>query len=147
MPEAPFTRPPPPEPDPLFVARFRARIDPEVAETFTPEQLSAIHLAFALRTLPRHSLDFRRSIPFPWGRYYLAVVAGREKRGGARRAADRAVRGAGKAIDIALVSVIAAIVIVFGAGAAYLTKMSLGIDLVPGVDMLPDRELLQTLLR
>jgi hypothetical protein len=134
------------EADPLFVARFRSRIPPEIAASFTPGQLAAIHTAFALRTLPRHSLDLRRSIPTPWGRMYLAIVAGREKRGHARRAADRARRGAGRVADLALVGTLTSLVVVLGAGALYLMKMALGLDLLPGVDMLPDKALLQALL-
>jgi hypothetical protein len=133
------------EADPLFVARFRARIDPETAASFTPRQLAAIHLAFALRTLPRHSLDYRRSVPTPWGRMYLAVIAGREKRGKARRQAERARRGAGVAADLTLLGVVALVLLMLGAGALYLAKMGLGIDLVPGADMLDDRALRQLL--
>lgn len=147
MPEAPFPRPPPPEPDPLFIARFKARIDPEVGDTFTGEQLSAIHTAFALRTLPRHSLDFRRSIPLPWGRYYLAIVAGPEKRGQARRTADRAMTGARVIADAALLLGTILVLTAIGAGVLYLGKMAVGLDLVPGTDMLPDSDLRQILLR
>ncbi|MCU0983389.1 MAG: hypothetical protein MUC89_00410 [Acetobacteraceae bacterium] len=135
----------PPAPDPLFIARFRARIDPETAASFSPRQLAAIHLAFALRTLPRHSLDIRRSIPTPWGRMYLAIVAGREKRGEARLSGDRALRGARAAVDLALLGAVALMLLLIGAGGLYLAKVALGIDLVPGIDMLPDRTLLQVL--
>ncbi|WP_291297983.1 hypothetical protein [Elioraea sp.] len=140
-PPAPFA-----ETDPLFVARFRARIPPDVAASFTPEQLAAIHTAFALRTLPRHSLDLRRSLPTPWGRMYLAIIAGREKRGQARRQAERARRRAGAVGDFALLGALSCLVVVIGAGGLYLAKMALGIDLVPGVDMLPDKAMLQALL-
>lgn len=136
-----------PAPDPLFVARFRSRIDPETAASFTPCQLAAIHLAFALRTLPRHSLDIRRSIPTPWGRMYLAIVAGREKRGSARRLADRTRHGAGIVADLALLGLLALLLLLIGAGSLYLAKITIGLDLVPGIDMLPDRELRQLLER
>jgi hypothetical protein len=135
-----------PEPDPIFVARFRSRVDPAIAGSFTPDQLAAIHTAFALRTLPRHSIDVRRSIPTPWGRMYLAIVAGREKRGSARRAADRALRRAGSVADLAVVGSVLSIAALAGAGALYLLKIALAIDLVPGIDMLPDGSLLHALL-
>lgn len=35
-----------------------------------------------------HPIDLRLSIPLPTGRYYVTLVAGRERRGFARRAAD-----------------------------------------------------------
>jgi len=133
------------EPDEVFVARFRARIDPETAASFTPRQLAAIHHAFALRTLPRHSLDVRRSIPTPWGRIYLAIIAGREKRGAARRSAEQVLRGAGVVADLALLGAFTLMLLMIGAGGLYLAKMALGIDLVPGIDMLPDKALLQFL--
>jgi hypothetical protein len=134
-----------PEADALFIARFRARLDPETAASFTPRQLDAIHLAFALRTLPRHSLDYRRSVPTPWGRTYLAIIAGREKRGQARRHAEQAIRGAGLAADIALFGIVALVLIMLGAGGLYLAKMGLSIDLFPGIDMLDDKALRQLL--
>jgi len=144
--DEPAERYDPPEPDPLFIARFRARIDPAVGESFTPAQLSAIHTAFALRTLPRHSLDIRRSVRLPCGRFYVAVIAGREKRGGARLAAARALRRAGAAADTAILGAAALGLLVIAAGALYLAKMAIGLDLFPGIDMLPDKALLQALL-
>ena len=138
--------PPLAEADPVFVARFRSRVPPEVAASFTPEQLAAIHTAFALRTLPRHSLDLRRSIPTPWGRVYLAIIAGREKRGASRLRAERRRRRAGAVTDLAQLGAHSALIVVIGAGALYLAKMALGLDLVPGMDMLPDKALLQALL-
>lgn len=35
-----------------------------------------------------HPINLRLSIPLPTGRYYVTLVAGRERRGFARRAAD-----------------------------------------------------------
>jgi hypothetical protein len=54
-------------------------------------------------------------------------------------------RRAGAAADLALLSVVVLLLALIGAGALYLAKMALGIDLVPGIDMLPDRELRQLL--
>ena len=36
-----------------------------------------------------HPIDLRLSIPLPFGRYYITLVAGRERRGPKRRAEDR----------------------------------------------------------
>ncbi len=37
----------------------------------------------------KHPINIRLSIPLPFGRYYLTIVAGKERRGTERRAQDR----------------------------------------------------------
>ena len=53
---------------------------PRVAQTFTAAQLKAIHQAFGARFLFSPRLDIRRRIRLPWGKFYLIVQAGRDKR-------------------------------------------------------------------
>lgn len=36
-----------------------------------------------------HPVDLRLSIPLPFGRYYVTIIAGKERRGGERRATER----------------------------------------------------------
>ena len=64
-----------------FARRFLARIPPEVAATFSPEQLRAVQRVFGMRYAQEHTVDVRRSVPLPWGRYYLVFLAGRDRPG------------------------------------------------------------------
>ena len=63
-----------------FIARFLARIPRETAASFTHEQLQAIQHAFGMRYAMEHSVDIRRRLRLPWGRYYLVLLAGRDCR-------------------------------------------------------------------
>ncbi|MEA5625235.1 hypothetical protein [Nostoc sp. UHCC 0251] len=66
-----------------------AKIDPEVANTFTLEQLEAIKKSFASRARTRHSLDIRVSVPIPRLRFYLVLLAGSEHRSKVRLRSER----------------------------------------------------------
>ncbi len=63
----------------VFLQRFLARVPAEVASSFSAEQLAAVQRAFGMRYTVRHAVDMRRSLALPWGRYYLVVMAGRER--------------------------------------------------------------------
>lgn len=65
--------------DPTFEQLF-AKIDPEIANTFTVEQLEAIKRGLTSRARTRHSLDIRVSVPIPGLRFYLVLLAGSERR-------------------------------------------------------------------
>ncbi|PHM11325.1 hypothetical protein [Nostoc sp. 'Peltigera malacea cyanobiont' DB3992] len=69
--------------DPTF-EQFFAEINPQVANTFTVEQLEAIKRGFAFRSRTRHPLDIRVSVPIPGLRFYLVLLAGSERRSKAR---------------------------------------------------------------
>jgi hypothetical protein len=69
---------PPREP---FLARFLARVPREVAASFSDALLAAIHRAFGMRYAMEHAIDIRRRLRLPWGRYYLVLLAGRDRRG------------------------------------------------------------------
>ncbi len=60
--------------------RFLARLSPELAASFTAEQLEAIRLAFGMRYATQHALDLRRTLHLPWGRYYVVLLVGRTQR-------------------------------------------------------------------
>ncbi|MBO3458095.1 hypothetical protein G7B40_034760 [Aetokthonos hydrillicola Thurmond2011] len=61
-------------------AEFLAKIDPEIADTFTDEQLDAIKEAFGSRSWNRHPIDVRVSVPIPGIPFYLVLLAGSERR-------------------------------------------------------------------
>ncbi|MCH8997609.1 MAG: hypothetical protein IID48_05005 [Proteobacteria bacterium] len=65
-------------------------IDPVVRDGLSAEQEAAIRNAARQDTWKEHPVDIRLSLPSPFGRLYLALVAGREQRGAARLAVERA---------------------------------------------------------
>ncbi|HQT40227.1 MAG TPA: hypothetical protein PK231_12420, partial [Acidocella sp.] len=60
------------------LAMFLSRIEPELAQSFTPAQREAIDLHFGMRYRVRHLIDWRRRILFPFSRFYIVLLAGRE---------------------------------------------------------------------
>jgi len=78
----------------MLMAEVRAEqlvrnIDAGVRDSLTPAQLAAIRAAARADNWDKHPVDLRVSLPSPFGRFYLALVAGPERRGGARRAAEQ----------------------------------------------------------
>ena len=67
-------------PSDAFIARFLARVPPDLRASFTPTQLAAIQRAFCMRYTMEHTLDLRRHVRLPWARYYLVVLCGRDHR-------------------------------------------------------------------
>jgi hypothetical protein len=68
------------------------RLPPEVLETFTPEQRSALWGAAKPSSWRHHPIDIRISLPLFGGRLFMAVVAGAERRSGSRRRRDARIR-------------------------------------------------------
>lgn len=64
-------------------------ITPAVREGLTQEQVSAIREAMRRGDWDSHPVDLRLAVPTPFGRYYVTLIAGPERRNPARRAADR----------------------------------------------------------
>jgi hypothetical protein len=65
--------------------RFLGRVSPEVAASFSAEQLAAVELHFGMRHVVGHAIDWRTRIGLPFARYYFVVLAGREERGAEKR--------------------------------------------------------------
>ena len=61
------------------MSRFLARLKPELAASFTPEQLDAVELHFAMRNRVGHAVDWRKRIGFGAMRGYVVLLAGRER--------------------------------------------------------------------
>lgn len=66
--------------DDCFLEYYFRRIDPRVAASFTAEQRKAIKTMFDGRTARRHPVDIRRTVGFGRHRFYLVMLAGRERR-------------------------------------------------------------------
>lgn len=99
-----MTMPLPPSPSDAFLDRFLTRMRPDVAASFTPDQLAAVRMAFGMRYAMDHAVDVRRTVTLPWGRFYLVLLGGRDRR-------TEASRGAGLYRWLALLGGVAAAVL------------------------------------
>ena len=130
--------------DPFF-EEFFARIPEDTARSFSDTQLDAIKLAFGARTRCGHPVDIRFSIPFHVRRFYFVLLAGKERRPAERLAWERALRPIWSIANTVFFGLFGILLLGALLGAAYLLKMTLGIDIVPGVDMLPDEQIMRFL--
>jgi protease YdgD len=73
---------------------FLARLAPETRSSLSPAQLDDIKRVAAAVAPSRHRVDWRFSLPAPLGgkHFYGVVLAGSDRRGPRRRAADKVVR-------------------------------------------------------
>lgn len=124
-----------------FVDQFFARIPADVAATFTAPQLDAVKRAFGARSRCAHAIDIRISVPLVFRSVYVVLLAGSERRRVTRRVLERALRPLWTAANAAAFAVFGLLAVLALAGVLYAVKMALGIDVVPGVDMLPDATL------
>ncbi len=124
-----------------FVAAFFSRIPAETARTFTDAQLDAVKMAFGARSWGSHAVDIRWSIPLISRRLYILFLAGQERRPLARLALERALRPFWTFANAVVIT--AFILMLLGAifSGLYMGKRALGIDVFPGIDMLPDKEI------
>jgi hypothetical protein len=125
---------------------FFSRIPKQVASTFTAAQLDAVKRAFGARYRGTHTIDVRLSLPLWRHSIYLVLLAGSERRTFDRRLLERLL---GKVWTFANAVVLGVFLVMF-AGALfavlYVGKQLVGLDVVPGIDMLPDRTI-ERLLR
>lgn len=62
------------------MSRFLSRLAPELAESFSSEQLAAVELHFGMRYRVKHAVDWRTRIRLPFLKLYLVVLAGHDPR-------------------------------------------------------------------
>ncbi len=124
-----------------FVDHFFSRIPADVAATFTAVQLDAVKRAFGARTPGAHTVDIRFSVPLVVRSVYVVVLAGSERRQLTRRAVERAFRPLWTVANTFVFGAFGLFAVLALAGVLYAVKAVLGIDIVPGVDMLPDATL------
>jgi len=61
---------------PPAIETFLARLPASLAASFSPAQLDAIELHFAMRHRPTHTIDWRHRI----ARFYIILLAGHSQR-------------------------------------------------------------------
>jgi len=121
-----------------FIQKFLSRIPEATATSFSEEQLTAVKMAFGGRAWGAHAIDIRRSLPFFGLRFYLVWLMGWEHRNPERIAALRQnhpLFRLGNAIGMV---VFFGVLLLALLGLLYALKTALGIDVFPGIDMLPD---------
>ncbi len=89
-------------------------IDPVVRGSLSAEQEAAIRNAARQDTWNEHPVDIRLSLPSPFGRLYLTLVAGRERRSTARLVVERARHPLGGLANLIAIAGIGAIVALAG---------------------------------
>ena len=60
--------------------QFLKRLNPELARSFSSEQLAAVEMHFGMRYRTRHMIDCRKHIRLPFIKFYLVVLAGHDGR-------------------------------------------------------------------
>ena len=102
-----------------FIEHYFRRIDPRVAESFSPEQQDAIKTMFGARGVARHAVEVRRSVPIGRRRFYLVLLLGRERRTFGRLYSDGSIS---RPFNLLGYTITAALWILPAAGAALLLQ-------------------------
>ena len=89
-------------------------IDPAVRASLTNAQEGAIRTAARQDVWQSHPVDIRLAMPSPFGRFYLALIAGRERRSTARLAVQRSHHALAGAGNLAVVGALTAMVALSG---------------------------------
>lgn len=122
----------------IFFEKFFSRIPKETAASFTDEQLTAVKMAFGGRTWGAHAIDLRRSLPLFGYRFYMVLLCGREQRSSDR---IRAINGEHPVVRLGnaiILMLFFAFLLLALLGVLYGIKTMFDIDVIPGIDVLPD---------
>jgi len=95
-------------PEDEFFQRHFARMDADLAASFTPEQRRAIWVMFGAQPTAAHSVDVRRSVRVFGKQFYFVFFAGPEKRSRERLEREGAVSRGVNAAATALGTVVLA---------------------------------------
>lgn len=109
-----------------FAKGLKERLPPELRESFTSEQLSALRIAFGARRWGKHPVDLRGTLDLLGWRYYYVVLIGRNRRDMTRR--ERTLSRLATALLIFAFLLFSGVV---GLLMLYLAKSAMGIDLLP----------------
>jgi hypothetical protein len=107
-----------------------ARLDHDVARTFSRDQLEALRLTFG-RTVSAHQVALRLSLPVLWSRFYLVLLLGRERRTRTRLSAEGVYHGVGSPLAwlaqaLGIAALLSPLLV-----ALYLVKEMVGLDVFP----------------
>ena len=111
------------------LSRLLGKMDPEIAATFTIEQLNELSSSLRLERWKKHRIDLRPTLVFPflpWS-FYMVFLAGKNRR---HLSSSEQVMAAGMLLLVLVfmgITVFGFIIIII-----YLLKSALGIDIFPG---------------
>ena len=91
-------------------------IDPAVREGLSAGQEDAIRAAARQDTWQAHPVDIRLALPSPFGRLYIALVGGCERRGATRLAVERTRHPLAGSANPAVLGVLAVVLALAGFG-------------------------------
>ena len=106
------------------------RMPKKVANSFTDEQLSHLNTALAGRKWGSHKIDVRGTVSFLRSRYYLVLLAGKDKRDLSRQEvrAGKVMLAVGLMLFVSLSSLLGLVLL-------YVLKSWLGINLFEGFSL------------
>jgi len=113
-----------------FTEGLRERIPTDVRDSFTPDQLDALKVAFGARRWGKHPVDLRGTFSLWSWRYYFVILIGRNARSLSR--GERALSRVASACLIALLSLFVLLAVL---GLFYVLKSALGIDIMPNASL------------
>ncbi|MDY6825048.1 MAG: 3-phosphoshikimate 1-carboxyvinyltransferase [Thermodesulfobacteriota bacterium] len=111
--------------DPI-VKRILKQIPAENRQTFTPDQLTALNLAFGARRWFKHPLDLRGSVKFWRWHFYYVILAGREL-----RILTPEERMLARMANVIVALMVVLLLLFSGFFTLYLVKSALGINILP----------------
>ncbi|MFO1112970.1 MAG: hypothetical protein U1E38_07860 [Rhodospirillales bacterium] len=128
-----------PEAEDPFHKLFFSRIPAEVAQSFSPEQLEAVKLAFGARSPGGHALDLRFSVPLGNRAWYVVLLAGQMRRLSTHKTLKRLFRFSRSTVNAAVAIAIVIVTTLALLSALYAcAQAGAGYRRVPGLDVLPD---------
>jgi hypothetical protein len=66
-----------------FLSRFLGGMPRDLADSFTPDQLEAVQLAFGMRYVQSHAVDVRQTFRLLGRKFYIVLLIGQERQGDA----------------------------------------------------------------
>lgn len=120
-----------------FTYHVMEKINPEIRASFTPRQLEAVEKAISESGPEKdYSINIRGTIPLVFARYYLVMLAGRDRRCGVTRKEKKMKKKmtAARALLLSFFIFWPVLLVLFLV--LYFLKRYLGIDFMPGTHLL-----------
>ena len=106
-------------------------VPPSVRTTMTEAQISAVRDAVSRSVTKRHMVDVRFTVPFAFARYYVVILAGKDRRAQSLAVGEERRSAASASFTWWTALVWSVLAVALFATVAYVCKSKLGIDLFP----------------
>ena len=103
-----------------------SRLPEDVVESLTPEQRAALYAAAHSPSWRRHPVNLRLSLPLLGRRFFLTIVAGRERRGAQRWRRERVLHPLVTPGNLAFVVLTATVFYGLGVGLLFVLSRMVG---------------------